>query len=286
MRLLRRRAEHDQPMTGQVNVQAGLTRAAKSRWVGHLGRVGLAAQGVTFTTIAVLALALAAGEGGEATDPQGAFRTLAEQGWTEALLILLIPGFAAYAVWRFAQALFDRGGQGDDVPGLGRRLIQFVQGLAAVGLAFSVVRVLAGSAGARHSEKRVAAGILSWPGGTELVGAIGAGFIVAGLVNAYWGWSGRFRESLRDDNVGQTTDLLLSILGKAGFAALAAVLAVVGWFLIKAAVDFDAQRVVSLGGALAKLAHATYGKYLLGAVAAGLLSFGLFEFFQVRYHRV
>jgi hypothetical protein len=272
-------------MTAQLDVQAGVSRAARSRWVGHLGRVGLAAQGVTFTTIAVLALALAAGEGGEATDPQGAFRTLAEQDWTKTLLILLVPGFAAYAVWRFAQALFDRGGQGRDAPGLGRRLIQFVQGLVAVGLAFSVVRVLAGSAGPRHSEKRVAAGILSWPGGPELVGLIGAGFIVAGVVNAYWGWSGRFRESLRTDNVGHTADLLLSILGKAGFTALGVVLAVIGWFLIKAAIDFDAERVVSLGGALAKLAHATYGKYVLGAVAAGLLCFGAFEFLQVRYHR-
>ena len=40
------------------------------------------------------------------------------------------------------------------------------------------------------------------------------------------------------------------------------------------------------GGALATLANATYGKWLLGLTASGLLTYALFGFAQVRYHRV
>ena len=36
----------------------------------------------------------------------------------------------------------------------------------------------------------------------------------------------------------------------------------------------------------AKLAHADYGRWLLGLTAAGLLSYGLFGIVQTRYHRV
>ena len=78
----------------------------------------------------------------------------------------------------------------------------------------------------------------------------------------------------------------MTLLGKIGFVALAVVLGIIGWFLLKAAVDFDAKRIVSLGGALAKLAHTGYGRWLLGLTAAGLLSYGLFGMLQVRYHRV
>jgi Domain of Unknown Function (DUF1206) len=125
-------------------------------------------------------------------------------------------------------------------------------------------------------------GILSWPGGPELVGAIGAGFLVVGAVNLYWGLSGRFEESLDLPERAR----LVTLVGKIGFVALAVVLAVIGWFLLKAAVDYDAKRIISLGGALAKLAHADYGRWLLGLTAAGLLSYGLFGLVQTRYHRV
>jgi hypothetical protein len=128
--------------------------------------------------------------------------------------------------------------------------------------------------------------MLSWPGGPELVGAIGAGFLVVGAVNLYWGLGERFKESLRLNDAAPETERVVTLVGKIGFVALGIVLAVIGWFLIKAAVDYDANRIVSLGGALAKLAHATYGKWVLGLVAAGLLSYGVFGILQVRYHRV
>ena len=56
--------------------------------------------------------------------------------------------------------------------------------------------------------------------------------------------------------------------------------------LLKAAVDFNAGTVVSLGGAMAHLARADYGKWLLAASAAGLFAYGTFGLLQARYHRV
>ena len=200
--------------------------------------------------------------------------------------MLLVCGFVAYALWRLAQALFNRGGHGRDAAGYGRRLIQLGQALIYIGFAVSAVRVLVGAGGSSRGTRHAVGGMLSWPAGPELVGAIGAGFLVVGAVNLYWGLSGRFKESLALDEAGPETERLVTLVGKIGFVALAVVLAIIGWFLLKAAIDYDAKRIVSLGGALAKLAHADYGRWLLGLTAAGLLSYGVFGLVQVRYHRV
>jgi Domain of Unknown Function (DUF1206) len=196
--------------------------------------------------------------------------------------VLLVCGFVAYALWRLAQAFFNRGGHGRDLGGYGRRLIQLCQALIYIGFAVSAARVLAGAGGSSRSTRHAVGGMLSWPGGPELVGAIGTSFLVVGAVNLYWGLSGRFEESLDLPERAR----LVTLVGKIGFVALAVVLGVIGWFLLKAAIDYDAKRIVSLGGALAKLAHADYGRWLLGLTAAGLLSYGLFGIVQTRYHRV
>jgi hypothetical protein len=92
--------------------------SARSPWLERLGRAGLAAQGVSYGLVAVLALKLAFGAGGKATSRQGAFQTLAHDPFGKAVLIGLAIGFAGYAAWRFANALFDRKGRGEDPPGL------------------------------------------------------------------------------------------------------------------------------------------------------------------------
>jgi len=60
----------------------------------------------------------------------------------------------------------------------------------------------------------------------------------------------------------------------------------VGVYLIKAAVDYKPDSAVGLDGALAKLAHAYYGPFLLGVVAAGLIAFALYSLSDARYRRI
>jgi hypothetical protein len=260
-------------------------REARRPWVGYLGRFGLAAQGVCFGIIGALAIGLAAGVGGQATDPQGAFHALARSGWTRILLLVLAAGFVGYSLWRFAQALLDRGGMGSDLSGLARRGIQLGQGLIYAGLAASAVHVLLGAHSSSGKQQHPAAGVLGWPAGRELVGLAAAVVLVVGGVTAYWALSLRFKESLATGEMNRATERLVTALGVVGLCSLGLVCVVVSWFLFKAAIEFDPQDAVSLGGALAKLAHADYGSYLLAVVAAGLIVFAVFDLFQARYHQ-
>jgi hypothetical protein len=62
--------------------------------------------------------------------------------------------------------------------------------------------------------------------------------------------------------------------------------ALVGVFLIRAAIDYNPNKAVGLDGALAKLAHASYGPFLLGIVAVGLIAFGVYSVSDARYRRI
>jgi hypothetical protein len=64
------------------------------------------------------------------------------------------------------------------------------------------------------------------------------------------------------------------------------VFCLVGVFLITAAVDYNPNKAVGLDGALAKVDHASYGPFLLGLVAAGLISFGAYSLSDARYRRL
>jgi len=71
-----------------------------------------------------------------------------------------------------------------------------------------------------------------------------------------------------------------------GHVARAVVFALIGYGLIKAAIDYDPDKAIGLDGALRKLANASYGPWLLGLVAAGLVGFAAYSVADARYRRV
>ena len=71
-----------------------------------------------------------------------------------------------------------------------------------------------------------------------------------------------------------------------GHVARMVVFGLVGVFLVKAAIDYEANEAIGLDGALAKLYDHSYGPWLLGIVAAGLIAFALFSLSDARYRRI
>jgi hypothetical protein len=57
-------------------------------------------------------------------------------------------------------------------------------------------------------------------------------------------------------------------------------------FAIKAAVDYAPREAIGLDGALRKLSRQTYGQWLLGVTAAGLVAYAIFCFAEARYRRL
>ncbi|HXV33762.1 MAG TPA: DUF1206 domain-containing protein [Gaiellaceae bacterium] len=259
----------------------------QSRWVERSGRFGLAAKGISYLLVAVLALDVAAGGGGRAEDQQGALRAVADEplGWV--LIMLVALGFGSYAVWRFVQAAFDRDGEGEDAGGIAKRLRQLGEAVLYAGLAVVAVAVLAGAGGGGSQEEdRATAVALDLPLGRWLVGLAGLAIVGAGAVNAYKALSGSFRDELREEAMHASARPWYIGLGVAGHLARAVVFALIGVFVLRAAWQYDPDEAVGLDGALQKLAGQAYGAFLLGAVALGLAAYGLFCLVQARYREV
>jgi len=101
-----------------------------------IARAGFAARGAVYVMVGVLAARAAAGQGGRTTDASGAVRAIGRLEESGTLLVFLAVGLAAYAVWRFAQALEDLDGKGSGVKGLTVRTGYAASGLLHLVLAF------------------------------------------------------------------------------------------------------------------------------------------------------
>jgi Domain of Unknown Function (DUF1206) len=261
-------------------------QAAQSPWVDRAARFGHVAKGALYAVVALLALQIPLGLGGETTDRQGALRTIAQQPAGEVMLFVLAAGLIGYAGWRFVQAFLDRADEGTGLKGLAKRASYLARGLLYAAFAVLALALVVGWGSGGGSEQEDTARVFELPGGRFLVAAVGAGFLAAGLFNGYRSVTGKFRKHLREHMLGKTVRGWTIVVGVLGHAARAVVFSLVGVFLLRAAWQYDAEEAIGLDGALRKVAEAEHGEVLLGLVAAGLLAYGLFCFVQARCRRV
>jgi hypothetical protein len=169
------------------------------------------------------------------------------------------------------------------VKGLGKRAGDLAKGLFYGALALSVL--LGADEGGEKETDKNAAGVLDWPAGRWIVFGVGIGIGIAAVWNVYRGLSRKFEEDLE---VGTSYNVRCWIgrIGLVGLVSRGVAFAIIAWFVGKAAWEYDPKEAVSLGGALGKLASATYGDALLAAVAIGLLAFAVFCLAQARYRDV
>lgn len=274
-------------MATAAEVKAGAKQAGQSAWVEWLGRIGLAGKGLSYGIVAVLAIDVAIGHEGRTRDRQGALRAIADEPYGVYLLVTLAGGFAAYAVWRFVQALLDRDHEGHGVKGLGKRASFFGRGLLYGGLFASTLSILLGEGGGSSNEEdRATAGVLDAPAGRWLVIAIGVAIACVGLYNGYRAVTRKFEKKLRLDELNRRARRLVTLVGVLGHLARFVVFSIIGWFLVKAAVEFEPKKAVGLDGALAQVSQQPYGKWLLFAVAGGILAYGVYAAVESRYRRV
>jgi hypothetical protein len=258
-----------------------VARAPQFEW---LARAGLVARGVVYAVIGILALKLALGDGGKATNQQGALKTIADRPFGKTLLVLVAIGLAGYAIWRLVRAAIGHGPeQSDDTQD---RIAGLASGIAYAILCVTAVKILIGGGTGSGTPKEATGGVLDWTGGPLLVGMAGVVLIGVAGYQAYKGLKKKFLENSKTEQMSGKVQRVFTALGVFGHVARAVVFTLIGYGLIKAAIDYDPDKAVGLDGALLKLANASYGPWLLGIVAAGLIGFAAYSVADARYRRV
>lgn len=269
--------------TGRI----GVRRAAKGSVTEGAARAGLAARGVIYLLVGVLALRVAFGDGDRQADRNGALAAIADKPFGAVLLWALGVGLAGMALWRLSEAVF--GAAGPDGRKAGKRLAAAARCVFYVSVAWSVLSFAAGSGGGRSSDEQsrdLTARAMAVPAGQWLAGAAGVGIAVAGVWMGVQAVRRHYRKKLKLGELSPRTRRLIDVTGVGGGAARGLVFATAGVFAVRAAIDYRPNQAKGLDDTLRSLADTPFGPWLLALVAAGLVLFGLFSFALARWRRV
>lgn len=275
------------PTLDNIQHQTEQTVRQSAPWVERLARAGYAAKGVVYIVIGVLAVMAAWTGRGKTTDSQGALVSIAQNPMGRFLLILVAVGLAGYALWRFVEAGLDSENEGSDAKGFATRIGFVLSGSVYSVLAYTALKLFMGTAeqgggGMQDGTARV----LAMPFGQGLVGSVGLGVIGLGLAQIVRGYKAKFQKQLKLNELSPATRKWAVISGRVGHIARGIVFMIVGGFFINAAWHADPQKAKGLGSALDLLAQQSYGLWLMGIVAAGLVAYGVFMFVEARYRRI
>ena len=249
-----------------------------------LARAGFVARGLMYGIIGLLALDLALGQGGKITNQQGALRTVEHQPLGHVLLAAVAIGLGGYSLWRLFRAALGHGPEGVD-SGI-ERLGALGSGIVYGVFCAIAVQLLVGSGGSSGNAKKTTKDVFAWPAGHWLVGAAGIVMIGVAIYQLIRGVRRRFLDDSKTEQMRPAVKEWFTVLGTVGHVARAIVFGLVGFFLVKAALDYKADEAIGLDGALSKLYERAYGPWLLGLVAAGLIAFAAFSTTEARYRRV
>ena len=258
--------------------------AANSRGFLLAARAGYVAAGILHFVIGLIALGLATGGSGSA-DQSGAIGQLAGNPGGTALLWFCFVGCSALALFQFSEVFFGvRHSTGRDKLAAQLKFGGQAVVYAVIGATFGRY-ALGGSSDSSSTVSSLSASLMVHPAGAALLLVAGVGVLAVGGYFAYSGATYRFRKKLSGLPPGGVGTGVV-VLGVVGYIAKGVALGVVGVLVLVTTVTNDPEESTGLDGALKALRDQPFGAWLLGAVALGLMAYGVFMVIRSRYQRM
>ena len=244
-------------------------------------RLGYAARGIVYLVLGWIALS-----SGKALSTSETVQAIDELPLGGPLLAVLTFGLFGYGLYKLYTAALDLDNDGTDAKGLVERIARAIGGLAYWMLAFLAAQQLFGdkrqaaesgqASGSGGAKQDVASDVAATTGGDTLLVVIGLIILGVAAVQFAIAYKAKFMREMPG------APPLVKPAGQVGYAARAIIVAMVGYFAVKAGLDGD--RVRNFGDALAVVRedHLT----LFKLIAGGLILFGLVSFVMARYRRI
>jgi hypothetical protein len=248
----------------------------------RLGRLGYVAKGLVYVVMGFLATQAAIGMGGRTTDTRGALRTIGDAPFGKLALGVVMIGLFGYAAWRLVSAAMDAERRGDESTSIALRIGEAVRGLAYGSLGLWTFRYLTANTDTGSPTRSFTTSVLEMPAGRWIIIATGVSVIGYALWQLYKAASEKFLKRLDLSSCGNQTRLWVTRLGRFGIAARGIVFGMLGALLVRAGWRFNPSGV-GIEQSLDALGAAPMGGIVFGAVAAGLIAFGIFELATARF---
>ncbi len=260
----------------------------KSSTVPVLARTGLVAKGILYCLIGVLAFMAAFELNGQSNvdaSKKGVFELILKQTGGQILLALVLFGLLCYCAWRFYEAV-NKGNGSFNKKTIGKRLRYFFSGLVYLSLAiYGTKLLLFNEKDNGDGTEQLAATLLDKPFGQWLVGIFGLIIAGVGIYQLWYGVSEKYRKHVGNLGLRNNHAKTILVAGKGGYVARGIVWLIIAWLLLKAAIHASSKEAGDTGKAFGFLENSPFGSYMLGAVGAGLICYGIFSFVRAQYER-
>ena len=253
----------------------------------RFARVGWFAKGVVYVIAGVLALLIAAKASGwsasstpdEEASPTGALKTVAHATGGALLMWLLAIGMLIYAAWRVMSAFLPGG---SDAKSWIKRIGYLVSAVIYVTFAFTAIALARNTTSATaeadgNAKVTTMSGrMMQHSGGRLLVGVVGVIIVAAGIYRLVKGARLDVDDELDLSGMSPARRTWTTRLGAVGEVGRGVGIGLVGFFVFRAALTYDASQATGLDGALRRLAAETWGLLVVLLVGVGFAAYGVF----------
>lgn len=262
-------------------------------YVAKIRTAGFFTKGVVYILIGGLTFLAAFDKGGDISSTNGAVRYLITLPMGKILGAIIALGLVAYTLWRFYQALFlpkTFEPNGNLKSGF-KRLRFFYSGVFYGLIAYSFIKPFLNiffvdneeNSNEGVEEKAALWELLSTDWGKALIWLLA--LLVAG--QAIWQFNiargEKFMKKIdKNPEIKHEYDFICKS-GKLGYFSRGVVFGIISFFLIKVILEHNADLYTGTEGALQYLLSFSYGSFLLGATALGLLGYGIFHIMVARH---
>ncbi|HEY2795488.1 MAG TPA: DUF1206 domain-containing protein [Micromonosporaceae bacterium] len=263
-----------------TSVAGTARRAGHSKPLVALTRMGFIGYGLFHLAIAWLALQIALGHADNSGDQSGAFQLLNRQPGGKVLLIVIIVGLIAMAIWQILLAAVGESKTFERVASLARTVVYGF-------LAYTAIKVASGTpTSSSQQQKKATAGVLSHTAGQILVGLAGVAVVAVAIGMIYYGLARKFESKLMMQQMSAKVRAVVTRLGQVGYTSKGIALGIVGVLLFVVAWLDSKARSSGLDAALHTLSKQPFGRVLLILIAVGFAAHGVYCFCQSKYRRI
>jgi high-affinity Fe2+/Pb2+ permease len=258
----------------------------QENWIENLARLGMAAKGVIYCIIGVLATMAAFNVGGQTGGSKNAIQFIAQQPFGKILLGIVALGLIGYVVWRFYQAFEDPENKGKDKEGIGKRIGYAISGVVYGFLAYYAISLLfmsGGSSGGSGGKQELVGKILSQPFGQWVIGIVAVVLFGKALWQFYMAFTGKFADKVKEQELDHRAKEVIHKAGVVGYIARGIVVGIIAYSFLRAAIEANPSQAQGTEGAFQFLSNSDFGPYLLGIVAIGLVCYGVYMLIRARY---
>lgn len=250
----------------------------------------MVSKGIVYCVLGALAFMAAFeidGHSNNETNKTGLFNSIEKLPVGNVLLLLLIAGLLCYSFWRALQFFLDTENKGSNGKGYLKRSRYLFSALIYLSFAGVAIKALVhpGRKGGDSNQKMVSE-LMTKPFGEVLVYITAAILAGVGGYQVYYGLSKKYKKHVQKLNLQSNRSKIILTSGIIGYIARGTVWLILAWLVFKAAFHANANEAGDTRKAFDFLESSSYGSLLLGALGAGVILYGIFNFIRAAYERL